>query len=244
MSALLRQAQGPWEHVAAASAGLAPEELERLVPDASERARVASVRPRLGAVRPPTERAAEVLREVVTAQDAHEIAWYTAHVEALLTLCASRSGPGAAVPKAPDTAAPAPDPGDAGAPGLPARVPPRAWAPRQMLLRSGPGDAPARITAATAPLAVGVPVAGGIGAAVLAGSVARRAEPARPGRVVAASASGRGSAGYAIPGDEPPRPGGHARAGLLGRLRGRRSGDAVREDVPPPEADSEAGAGR
>ncbi|WP_051839953.1 DUF6397 family protein [Streptomyces sp. NRRL F-5126] len=84
VSALLRDAAGPWERVAAAAAALEPAELARLLPDPGERERVAAVTPELAHFRPTSDRAAEVVRALVTAEDPDEAAWYAANARALL----------------------------------------------------------------------------------------------------------------------------------------------------------------
>ncbi|MCA1222492.1 DUF6397 family protein [Streptomyces sp. 8L] len=288
--ALLRQAQGLPERLAAASAALPASELDRLVPDASERVRVTRLRPRLVPAKPTTERARAVLDGLAVAQDAEEIARHAARLEALLKLARSedprsggRSGTessgaeeDAAAAVGSDESAMAPAPAPAPAPGpvpplgqapagaaapptvssptpppIPAsaRVPAPAPCPgasvpsllsrRLPLGADGPSGGPLPVQRAKAVAAAGRPPVGApLPAASRAGTPARQAsprgevvrtEPARTGRVIAASACGRSSQGHggSRPGPEAPDARHASRAGLLGRLRGRRRGDTA-----------------
>ncbi|GAA3713107.1 DUF6397 family protein [Streptomyces tremellae] len=98
---LLRQATGAWERAAAASAALPEEELERLLPDAAERAGLLALRPRMAAAGPRTERAREAQEGVTTARDPEEIRWYGTHARALLGLARAleREAPVCAAPR-------------------------------------------------------------------------------------------------------------------------------------------------
>ncbi|MBP0458311.1 DUF6397 family protein, partial [Streptomyces montanisoli] len=112
VSALLRDAPGPWERVAAAAAALEPAELALLLPGPGERERVAAATPDLAHFRPTSDRAAEVVRALVTVEEPDESAWYAANARALLTEARASEPLGRA------PAAPAPRPSAATAAAL------------------------------------------------------------------------------------------------------------------------------
>ncbi|MGQ4513290.1 DUF6397 family protein [Streptomyces sp. DW26H14] len=281
--ALLRQAQGLPERLAAACAPLPASELDRLVPDASERVRVTRLRPRLVPAKPTTERARAVLDSLAVARDAEEIARHAARLEALLKLARSEdptSGGRSATESSgteEDAAAavgsdesavelvltPAPRPAPplgqapAGATAPPQTPPPTPASARVPAPVPCPGvsvssltprrlpfgaDEPSRPLSAQRTKAVAAagrrPAGAPLPAASRAGTPARQApprgevvrtEPSRTGRVIAASACGRSSQGHggSRPGPEAPDTRHASRAGLLGRLRGRRRGDTA-----------------
>src|SRR5690606_14342392 len=111
---LLRQAGDPWARAGAVAALLDPLHVCEVVGDPWERSRVNLCRPGPPAHGAPGSSAADLARELATAQDADEIAWLPADLARLVGAArthppAPRPAPRPALPAAPPAPPPAPD---------------------------------------------------------------------------------------------------------------------------------------
>jgi hypothetical protein len=246
VGALLRQAQEPRESLAAASAALAAEELDRLVPDPQERAGLLAARPRLVSARPTTQRASEVLHGLVVARDAEEIAWYAAQVKALVEVAKPRPEAGEAGETGVSTGHRGAEAGVlAGTPGPAGRVrvtmrsseaPPESGRGRASHDARCASDATTARMGGTGPSAA--PAGGCPGETFRA--AARRADLLWGTRVDVPAEPGRNSEGRAPSGQDRRASGPQhvTRPGLLGRLRGRRGAGSDRTDMVHGAADT------
>ncbi|WP_234543833.1 DUF6397 family protein [Streptomyces shenzhenensis] len=73
---LLRQADGPWERAGVVAGFLDPGEIDEVLTDPHERARVAALRPGPPAHGAPGSPAAQLTEELMTAADPDEIEWF------------------------------------------------------------------------------------------------------------------------------------------------------------------------